>query len=465
MLSALHRMTASGLYRLDKMRLGERSVLSYLRQFERTQYLPIDELRQLQLARLKSIVQHAQSNCSFYERRFAEYGVDASSLSDQSSLADFPILEKRHIQRHRQEIAAADWPVEDRLENRTGGSTGEPLELYVDRQRKCSREAATLRHNRWAGWRTGDKIAHIWGAAFDLRSDGLKHRLRNLLVDRSIYFNTGRITEQKILAFHQALKRFRPRIIHAYAKSAALVARYLKSQGLPAYGPEAVVTSAETLMDEDRQVIEEVFECPVFNRYGCREVSVVASECEQHDGMHIMSEGIHVEVVKHDTPAAPGDSGSILVTDLLNYAMPLIRYRIGDVGALKDTTCSCGRTLPLLDRIDGRITDFLVGTDGRLVSGPFLSLYLIGQRPTLGQAQICQEKAGEILLRVTAAPTDADVEFIRHTCTESLGPGAKVEFEVVDEITRNRSGKLLLSKSTATTDFVELGPAAEGADA
>src|SRR5262249_29218268 len=137
-----------------------------------------------------------------------------------------------------------------------------------------------------------------------------------------------------------------------------------------------------------------VFGCRVFNRYGCREVSVIASECPEHDGLHTMAEGLFIEVVKGARPAQAGEIGSILVTDLFNRAMPLIRYRIGDLGAWEEGTCACGRGLPRLRSVAGRVTDFLVGADGRLVSGVFLATYLVAQRPSLGQVQIHQEKAG-----------------------------------------------------------------------
>src|SRR5262249_36293897 len=158
-----------------------------------------------------------------------------------------------------------------------------------------------------------------------------------------------------------------------YARSAVLFARYLEERGRTAYRPHSLITSAEVLEEEDRAVLERVFGCEVFNRYGCREVSVVASECEAHSGLHTMAEGLYIEIDIGGRPAAPGQTGGILVTDLLNGAMPLIRYRIGDLGAWADGPCPCGRGLPRLRNVAGRVTDFLVGCDGRLVSGVYLA--------------------------------------------------------------------------------------------
>ncbi|OHB73453.1 MAG: hypothetical protein A2V70_06780 [Planctomycetes bacterium RBG_13_63_9] len=280
--------------------------------------------------------------------------------------------------------------------------------------------------------------------------------LRNLLIDRQLFLDTGHITEEKLATFAKSLKRFRPKIILAYAQAAVLFARYLRSNGISAYRPEAIVTSAEVLEEADRRLIEEVFGCRVFNRYGCREVSVIASECDAHDGLHTMAEGLYVEVVTDGGPAAAGEPGSILVTDLLNFAMPLIRYRIADVGVWAAGCCPCGRNLPRLARIVGRVTDFLVGADGRLVSGAFLSLYILGCRPSLGQVQIHQETAGNVLYRIRQSPADhdpADLEFLRAKTREYLGRPTQVNFEFTDDIAPEPSGKYVLSRSTVAPEF------------
>lgn len=165
------------------------------------------------------------------------------------------------------------------------------------------------------------------------------------------------------------------------------------------------MTSAEVLEPADRQLIEEVFGCPVFNRYGCREVGVIASECPAHQGLHIAAEGLLVEIVQGNDPVRPGESGAILVTDLLNLGMPLIRYRIGDMGTWEEGQCPCGRGLPRLREVSGRVTDFLVGADGRLVSGVYLATYVVARRTSLGQVQILQEEPGRVRYRIKPGPS------------------------------------------------------------
>jgi phenylacetate-CoA ligase len=208
---------------------------------------------------------------------------------------------------------------------------------------------------------------------------------------------------------------------------------------------------------EDRVVIEEVFGCPVFNRYGCREVSVIASECSAHQGMHIMAEGLHVEIMRGGMPAKIGEEGEIVVTDLLNRAMPLIRYRIGDVAAWEDGVCPCGRGLPRIRRLMGRATDFLVGRDGRLVSGPFLTLAAVGKRPSLGQLQIQQDRIGQVHFRVKPGPRfqdPADLEFLRETAVTYLGDDTEVDWELVSELRSEPSGKYIFCRSSVAPGFL-----------
>ena len=417
-MSTYQRIVRNVLYPLDRWRSGDGAELRYLREFERTQYLPLEELQELQLGRLKSLLRHAYEQCPFYRSRFDAAGVAPGDIKALEAIPAVPILEKRHIQEHREEMVAANWPRDDLVPNLTGGSTGTPISFFLSRDRSWSRAAATWRHNRWAGWDFGERVASLWGAARDVPADSWKTRLRNLLIGRTLVLNTALITEAGLSEFHRHLRRFQPRILIGYANSIRLFARYLKSRGPVGFPLRAIVSTAEVLEPEDRVLVERVFGCRIFNRYGCREVSAIASECGEHDGLHTMAEGLYVEVVCGDRPARPGELGAVLVTDLLNLAMPLIRYRIGDMAVPAAGVCPCGRGLPRLQSVQGRVTDFLVGTDGRLVSGAALTVLVVAKRPSLGQVQIWQDAPGQVLYKVAKRGGNgldaADREFLTH---------------------------------------------------
>ncbi|HEY7155077.1 MAG TPA: hypothetical protein VH575_14030 [Gemmataceae bacterium] len=442
---------------LSLWRAGELAQLRYLREFERTQFLTAEEVRQLQWQRLRTLLEHAYDQCPFYRQRFDRAGLTPGDLRGLEDLRPLPVLEKRDIQEQGEEMVARNWPRNDLIPNQTGGSTGAPVSFYLSKARKCSRAAATLRHNRWAGWRVGDRAAIIWGAPRDRPDNSWRVRLRGTLLREPLWLDTANITEANMVAFHAALSRWRPRIVQAYARSAVLFAQYLQARGLTPHRPHAIVTSAEVLEADERRLLEDVFGCSVFNRYGCREVSVVASECPAHRGLHIMAEGLHVEIETPHGPAVPGEMGSILVTDLLNHAMPLIRYRIGDLGAWAAGTCPCGRGLPRLERVAGRVTDFLVGCDGRLVSGVYLATYVVAQRPSLGQVQILQHKAGAVTYRIRPGRDfhpERDLDYLRTTTRQHLGEEAAIDSEVVQELPAEPSGKFLFSRSTVAPGFL-----------
>jgi phenylacetate-CoA ligase len=442
---------------LSLWRAGETAQLRYLREFERTQFLAPDELRELQWRRLRALLEHSYLQCPFYAERFRRAGVTPGDLRRLEDLRALPPLEKHDIQEHGEAMVARGWPVEDLIRNQTGGSTGTPVTFYLGRDRKCSRAAATLRHNRWAGWRVGDRSAVIWGAPLDRPADTWRSRLRGWLLREPLWLDTANLTEEAMLGFHRELHRYRPRVVLAYARAAVLFARFLKARGLAAYRPFSLVTSAEVLEPGERALLEEVFGCSVFNRYGCREVSVVASECPAHSGLHVMAEGLYLEIETPAGPAAPGEMGSILVTDMLNHAMPLVRYRIGDLGAWAAGPCPCGRGLPRLERVAGRVTDFLVGCDGRLVSGVYLATYVVAHRPSLGQVQIRQDRAGAVVWRLRPGRHFhllEDLEYLRAATRRFLGEQAAVDSEVVDDLPAEPSGKFLFSRSTVTPAFL-----------
>ena len=445
---------------LDLWRIGEGATSRYIGEFEKTQFWSGEQIRDLQLSLLKKLIAHAYDNCPYYTEEFDKVGFYPDDLTCLEDLQRLPVVEKSDIQLRRDDMVSKVASKDDLIANKTGGSTGSPLSFFVSRDRKCSREAAARRHNRWAGWNVGDKVALIWGATPDLPHDTLKARLRNLLLDRTLIFDTSRVTDEKVRNFHTEFEQFRPKVILAYAQSLVLITRHMLSAGLVLnHSPHSIVTSAEMLSDADRELVEGFFRCKVFNRYGCREVSVVASECDRHDGMHIMAEGLYVEILKGNEPASPGEVGSVVVTDLRNMGMPLIRYRNGDMSSINYEPCACGRSLPRLNALEGRITDFLVADDGSLVSGCFLSIYLLADRPSLGQVQVVQSKRNQVCIYLTGigqpeAEIAEDIAFLEAAVARHLGSGTKFEYKIVETISNSASGKYTFCKSKVAAEVI-----------
>ena len=442
------------LYPMDIYRSGKGKLFQYLREIEASQYFPPDEIRELNWQRLKAILQHVYDKIPYYRKSFDAAGMTPGDVQSESDLLRLPILEKRQVQDHLDELVVPDWPQNNIMTDQTGGSTGTPVRFYCSIDRRISREAATWRHNRWAGWDICDKTASLWGAGRDIvPPTKLLSRIRSFFLDRQIVFNTAVFNESDALAFNERLKTYRPKCLLGYANALVVFALMLKEKNIAAYSPQSIVSSAEMLPPENRKILEDMFGCKVFNRYGSRETSVIASECDRHEGMHLMAEGFHVELIVDGRHAQPGEMGEVLITDLLNLPMPFVRYRIGDTARWCNTPCSCGRGLPMLAELTGRVTDFLVTDTGSLCSGASLTALVVAHRPTLKQIQIYQERRGEIVFRIASGRDnpvpDDDLDYIREKSALYLGKGTKVEFEFVDEIPKTASGKSLFSISKA----------------
>jgi phenylacetate-CoA ligase len=434
----------------------ERARLQYLREFERTQYLPIGAIRELQYRRLKQVLHHAYEQCPFYHDRFEQIGLHPSDICKLEDIAHLPPLEKGEIQTQHTTMVSQNWPGNDLVRDQTGGSTGQPISFLMNKERYESRVAAMWRHDAWAGLEVGHRTAYVWGAPRDIPSKNWKSRLRRRLLGGQLWLDTSCITAEKMREFDVALKTFRPRSIIAYANGISTLARFFHLQGISPFQPHSIITSAELLTPENRKLVETVFGCRVFNRYGSREVSVIASECESHDGLLTMAEGLYVEIVRDGRAVGAGESGEILVTDLLNYGMPMIRYRIGDMGCWAEGPDRSGRNLPRLQSVEGRITDFVVGCHGQLVSGVFLATYVVAHRPSLGLVQLRQDTPGVLLYRIIRGPEfreSEDLEYLRAATSEYLGRDAIAHFEYVDELPRSPSGKLLFCLSEVPHEY------------
>ena len=424
--------------------------LRHLRELERTQFLSEDELRSLQFERLKGMVAHAYDHCPFYAKRFSEWGVNPQTLIEPLDIQKFPILTKTDIQTNWKDMIATNVNGSMLVENRTGGSTGRPLLFYVDRERMETRKAATIRHNRWAGYHICDKTGRIWGHA---REDGSalegKTPLRNRIFERCLMLDASSLSDKAMEVFTEKLKNFKPSVLIGYANSLYLLASFVEERNLKGISPRSIVSTAELLFPHQRERIERVFAGRIFDRYGARETSVIASECDRHKGLHLNAECLLVEIVNENKQVARGQSGEVVVTDLLNFGMPFIRYAIEDRASFSPDACTCGRSLPLLSNVEGRVTDFILTPGGRYVSGAALTIMLLGEVPGIAQAQLVQESLDSVTFRLVGGIgySKRIEEILRAKALPLLGAGVRVHIELVDEIPREPSGKYRFSIS------------------
>jgi phenylacetate-CoA ligase len=435
---------------------GSKKQLEYVKDMEEIQFLPPEKIRELQWRRLVQILDHAYRTCPFYTKRFQSAGLDPSKIRSADDLEQLPVVTKGDIQNNLSEMISQEYLDKPLIKDKTGGSTGSPLVFYYDRERLNSRHAATVRHNRWVGWEIGDKVGLVWGAYSDLVGyRKLKSQIRNQLQNRYLVLDTSSMTDEKIREYVEQLARYRPKILLAYTNSLVLLANYMKENRINNIRPEGIVCTCEVLTPEYRSLIESVFGCKVFDRYGSREVAVIASECDRHEGLHVNADNLYLEFVKDGKNVSPGEVGEILITDLWNFGMPMIRYKIEDMGSPSDKVCSCGRGLPLMEMVAGRVTDFIVTPEGKIVSGVALATYMITNIKGIGQVQLVQDDNDTVKIKMIRNPqyTEDTSRELMERAKKFLGSGMRFEIEFVEEIPKSPSGKAIFSISRVTKTY------------
>lgn len=434
------------IYPLWSLKDGNYS-FKYLRQFEKSQYLPTAELDDLRLKKAQKLVRYAYENIEFYKRHWSEAGFSPDDFVSWADFERLPTLTKAHIQQYKEQMVSPLFGREELIANQTGGSTGEPISFYMDAKRKLSRTASTIRHDRWAKKDYTTPIACIWGhpaeASSRLKSSWAVFKDR--YISRTEFLDTSSITTEKLAGFVERLLQTAPTVYVAYANSVYMLARYIRDHHEGEYHkPKSIITSAELLTEEMREVIESVFKCKVFNRYGCRETSVIASECDEHSGMHVNAECIYLELLANGKPVEDGELGEVVVTDLENYSMPLIRYEIKDVAKKLSGDCACGRTLPRIEMAGGRTTDFITTPEKKLISGASLTIFLVANAVGIKQAQLIQDDVNSLDIKVVKGEqysSDTE-EFLLSTAARFVGSAMNIRVLPQDEsIAVTKSGK------------------------
>lgn len=331
------------------------------RHLMRNEKLPPAQLAALQDRLAQEIVRTAMHESPFYRRTFGALGIDPGALDDPHAWAELPVLDRATIKAHRAEFPTPEATERTARPALTGGSTGEPLRTMHDA--RIPTLALSWRMYSWWGIEPFDDLARIgrW-------SMGRKAALKNAASwwpTRQIYLDAAKISDDTMTRFHREMTRIRPRLFEGYAGTLVEFADFLERRGLDAPDVAAVASTAAPLSAPVRVRLEAVFGAPVYDEYRASELGWIAGECAQQDGMHIFADVHRVEVLGADgTPAAPGELGDIVVTDLRNRVFPLIRYRTGDRGILRDGPCPCGRSLPLMEQPQGRTNDLLYLPDG-----------------------------------------------------------------------------------------------------
>lgn len=438
--------------------LRQRQTLQSLGELEQSQWHSPEALAQSSFLRLLEALRHAERHVPFYRKRFAEFGVRVSQIKAPEDLAAFPVVTKDDIRNHAEEFVAENF--HGRLHrSATGGSTGASMTFHYDHATYERRIAAAIRANRWAGAEIGHREVHVWGRPPGERA-GL-HTWKRALeqwVWRHKFVSSFHLRQDKLAETFRSIGSYAPRVIVGYTTPLYLLARAAIEERLVMPAPRGIITSAERLFEHQREVIEKGFGAPVFDRYGCREVMLIGAECQRHYGLHVNVENVFVELYRGDRPAPIGVAGEVLLSDLHNRAMPLLRYRNDDIATAKAGVCPCGRGLPLLASVEGRVLDMIVGTNGRIIAGEAF-VHLLKDYP-IDRFQVHQRADRSTSVRIlpgrgfrSELATDIDQ---RLRCV--LGSNAALCIELVEDIPLTISGKHRVTKSDVPVELVANTP-------
>jgi phenylacetate-CoA ligase len=434
------RLIAGGLFPLHE-RLKRHSSVERLRELEASQWWPRVELDALRVGRLRRFLTDASRHVPYYRRVFDEAKFDPSTTRSLGDLARLPFLTKALIRANTDALKADDAPVLRRYN--TGGSSGEPLVFYIGKGRVSHDVAAKWRATRWWGVDIGDPEVVLWGSPIELGAQDRMRLLRDRLL-RTKLLPAFDMSLANLDRFVAEIRARRPRMLFGYPSALAKVAAHAKARGqrLDDLGVRVVFVTSEMLYDHQHELIGKAFGCKVANGYGGRDAGFIAHQCPQ-GGMHISAEDIVVEIVgPGGEPVADGEPGEIVVTHLATRDFPFIRYRTGDIGILAQRMCACGRSLPLLEEIQGRSTDFVIAADGTVMHGLAL-IYILRDLPGIASFKIVQESRQRIRVQIVAAADfpSAMEQRIRDGFRARLGASVEVTIERVDVIEPERSGK------------------------
>lgn len=422
-------------------RLKGHNTLEVLRSMEQTQWLSANAVAALQASKLQAFMTRLERSVPYWRETLRNHGLSANQLCGPDDLARLPLLDKPTIRAHTGALVADDAQHLARFS--TGGSSGEPLTFFLDRERVSHDVAAKLRATHWWGVDIGDPEIVVWGSPIELGAQDRIRRLRDSLM-RTELLSAFEMSEPNLARFVQRIRNRRPRMLFGYPSSLAAIANFARENNvrLDGLGVRVAFVTSERLYDHQRTLIRETFGCPVANGYGGRDAGFIAHECPE-GSLHVTAEDIIVEIVDREGQVVPaGTTGEVVVTHLHSGAFPFVRYRTGDVGALGDTACSCGRGLPVLERLEGRTTDFVVARDGTLLHGLSL-IYVLRDIATVREFRIVQETLDDVVVELVPAEgfgEDEESQIVAQFRAR-LGAEVRVILRRVDAIAPERSGK------------------------
>ncbi|RJP41178.1 MAG: phenylacetate--CoA ligase family protein [Desulfobacteraceae bacterium] len=404
---------------------------------DKTQYLSADEIHAIQVKAFRQLLLNSIKGVPYYKKQFSE--LDMASIKNMDSLSMLSILPKKQVRESPHLFLSSN--KQKLVKINTSGTTGSPLSIYVSSEARKKNYAFFDRSKKWAGLKGNEKSITFGGRVILSSRQTLPPFWRSNFFNKNVLFSSYHISENTLSYYIEAIRKIQPVYIDSYPSSIYQIAKYLITNNINDIKLKAIITSAETLLEHQRNLIEQAFKCKVYDQYGGAEQVVFACQCEE-GALHVNPEYGYLEVVdENDQPLEKGELGEFVCTGFINDAMPLIRYKVGDMGILSDEKCPCGRNFPVIKKMVGRNDDVLITPQGKYIGR--LDPIFKGMENTIVETQIVQEKVDLIKINIVRGSGYKDFhgQYIINELKKRMGEGVEFVVQYMDEIPKTKAGK------------------------
>ncbi|MFX0132865.1 MAG: phenylacetate--CoA ligase family protein [Candidatus Hodarchaeota archaeon] len=418
----------------------------YYKFLMQSQWWSQEKLEEFQNKRLQIVIKHAYENVPYYRKIFNDRGLSPNDIKSKEDLKILPVLTKNDVRENFNNLLAKNFIKFKPSCFHTSGSTGEPLHYYIDKTLIAFTQAIVWRHWQWCGVKYGEPIAIFRGTLID--DFGKKQKNHWKIEGNQVHFSTFEMSEKIMARYVEKLNEIRPTLIRGYPASLEIFAKFIKSRNLNIPSPTAIQTASETVLPEQRRIIEQVFNSKLFDLYGHGESTVYAGEC-QHNGMHLDLEYGYSEFIKTDETREMNNVYNVISTSLWNFSMPFIRYDTEDLVLLKNSKCICGRGLPVITKVIGRQADIIEGINGVKVSPSsfvhFWKYRIDNKLSGIKYAQLIQIKQDSLLIKLVGSKDKNNENVIREQINMLLGE-MNIEYKYLSQIPTGQKWRFTVSK-------------------
>lgn len=398
---------------------------------------------------LKKILIHCYNNIPYYTDLFKQIVFNPFDFENMNELSRIPVLTKKIVRENIDKLTIKN---KKNLDLRaTGGTSGSPMSFYRDKRDEYKCYASNSRFYKYGDYLRGLPTAYFWGNLEDYKHSKEFKRIVKNYIDNIKYFNCYQINDNKMIDFYHKIKHFKNYSINGFPSAIYFFVNFLKQNNLKLKTPVSIITTAECLYEYQRETIAEYFQKNPYSIYGCQEFGALGCECKEHNGFHLDQTHFIYEIGNNGLQK----KGRLVITSLMNYGMPFIRYELNDIGTLSYSNCSCGRKSIKLINLEGRVNDYIVDSKDNLINfGLFSDILEFSNK--IKQYQIVQNTKGNVIINLIANGDIGDEELEKLKSKLSLATKylLNISFKIVSDIKLSPSGKFQPVKSEIAGDYI-----------